>query len=438
MIKISNPRPLGALAVAGIAASLAACSGTPTNTSNVLPAARSSTPSAVARSRDASFEMLYAFSGQKDGANPDGGLVADASGALYGTTCAGGKDGFGNVYKVVASGSGYKLSTIYSFRGGNDGICPAYSLIRDGQGALYGVTAEGGGLNNYGTIFKLTPTGSGYKETVLHAFEDISEGRLPQQVMLAGDGALYGMTQEGGSGAACAPYCGTVYKLVPHGNRFKLTTLHQFQGGADDGDQPGGNLVFGNDGRLYGTTKYGGNSTCGCGVIFALDLGGKETVLHDFAGGQDGMNPTAGLTLDAKGRLYGTTYAGGGGTSSLCRGVGCGTVFGIGKNGSRYALLFAFTQQQQGFDPNASVAIDSNGTIYGTTYNGGSDGCGVLYELHKHGKSTYKQTILHEFAGGASDGRAPYSTPLLIDTTLYGTTQFGGPVDSGTIFKARP
>jgi uncharacterized repeat protein (TIGR03803 family) len=443
MIRIFNACPLGALAAVGMAASLAACSGAQSGSTSLPPQSHSVVPRSSATLRaNSSFSTIYGFSGQKDGSEPDGSLIADASGALYGVTCDGGKFGFGNVFKLAPSGSSYKLSTIYSFKGGNDGICPSYALVPDGQGAFYGVTVEGGGLANYGTVYKLAPKGSsGYKETVLHAFQNIDEGRAPQQLLLASDGALYGLAEEGGTGASCAPYCGTAFKLTPSGQRFKLSVLYQFQGGTTDGTQPHGSLVLGKDGRLYGTTQYSGDYTCssfGCGVLFALDPSGKETILHTFSGGQDGANPVTGLTMDTKGNFFGTTYAGGGAGSSICYpkygALGCGTVYSSDASGKSYGVLFAFTQQQQGSNPYASLTFGPSGTLYGTTYNGGSAGGGVLYKLQKHGK-TYKQTILHQFAG-ASDGRAPFSSPLLVGENLYGTTQFGGPVDRGTVFEA--
>jgi uncharacterized repeat protein (TIGR03803 family) len=173
---------------------------------------------------------------------------------------------------------------------------------------------------------------------------------------------------------------------------------------------------------LYGTTAYGG--AYGHGVIFRIDTAGNETILHNFAGGRDGATPNAGLVEDTAGNFYGTTQYGGRG----CDGQGCGTIFRISPAGQE-TVLYRFAGGANGASPLGGVAVDSAGTIYGTTWLGGIHSYGTVFMLDTSGN----QTVLHSFAGG-SDGANPLDSPVL-DTAgnLYGTTSAGGPY-YGTVF----
>ena len=266
---------------------------------------------------------LYAFSGSNDGSDPEGGLVMDGQGNLYGTTYYGGASFYGTVFELTPAGT---ETVLFSFPGGSGGANPYGNLTRDADGNLYGITIFGGGTacgasNGCGTVFKVTPGGS---ETVLYSFTGGADGWDPEAgLVLDAQGNLYGTTALGG-GTSClsGSRCGTVFKLIPAGTE---TVLYRFAGGSD-GSLPTGRLVFDKAGNLYGTTLYGGGSNCdyGCGTIFKLTPAGVETVLYRFTGGADGANPVGGLVLDAQGNLYGTTEAGG---RSGCGGRGCGTVF---------------------------------------------------------------------------------------------------------------
>src|ERR1700733_7547867 len=247
--------------------------------------------------------VLYSFQGgPTDGANPQAGLIRDTAGNLYGTTYAGGLS-FGTVFELDKTG---KESVLHRFKGNQtgDGAHPDGGLIRDRAGNLYGTTADGGstkrcqGRGGCGTVFELDRAG---KETVLLKF-DGPDGEAPEAGLVRdNEDNLYGTT----------PYesrdFGTVFRLD---KARRETVVHKFEGGNADGKLPYAGLIRDQEGNVYGTTYEGGPSNMG--VVFKLDKAGTETVLHSFAGGGDGAHPYAQLVRDAAGNLYGTTVAGGG------------------------------------------------------------------------------------------------------------------------------
>jgi uncharacterized repeat protein (TIGR03803 family) len=217
------------------------------------------------------FTFQYSPSGPPlypDGLFPSAGLLPDDSGAFYGTASIGGPCpaqvqpfGCGVAFKLTPSGSGYAFSLLYAFQGGSDGAVPVAGLIEDRNGALYGTT-EYGGVENDGTVFKLTPTGSGgYTESTLYAFAGGNDGALPVAGLIAERGALYGTTSSGGNANQ-----GTIFKLTPAASGYTETVSYAFQGGVDGGE-PFAGLVSGKGG-IYGTTMIGGAS--GLGTVFAL------------------------------------------------------------------------------------------------------------------------------------------------------------------------
>jgi uncharacterized repeat protein (TIGR03803 family) len=252
--------------------------------------------------------VLYSFTGEADGFFPDGGLVRDDAGNLYGTTLGGGTYFEGNVFKVDTTG---KESVLYSFTGLSDGGIPFSGVIRDNTGSLYGTTQIGG---NYGagTVFTLDTAG---KETVLYSFAGGVDGASPAAALLRDPaGNFYSTTISGGTSGL-----GTVFKLDKTG---KETVLYSFAGGTDGAYPYEAGLVRDATGNLYGTTYYGAGTGCGgsgCGTVFEVDPSGKETVLYRFTGGTDGSAPLVGLYRDKAGTLYGTTTSGGA--------YNCGTVF---------------------------------------------------------------------------------------------------------------
>jgi uncharacterized repeat protein (TIGR03803 family) len=357
--------------------------------------------------------ILYSFCSQgsncTDGAFPQSSLTSDGKGNFYGTTYLGGAYFAGTVFELSPNGSGgWNETVLYSFTGGVDGAFPAYSpVIFDSLGNLYG-TAYTAGANGAGVVFELSPVGKDWQETVLYNFcsqAGCTDGAAPVGgLIMDRAGNLYGTTISGpGSGAI-----GTVFELSPSGSGWKeqviynvaasyagltmdptgnifgvgsskvfelspngkggwtTSVLHTFIGTPTDGSAPEGTLVLDKAGNLYGTTTTGGASNLG--TVYKMTHGKKgwtERILHSFTGAKHGSDPWAGVVLDAAGNLFGTTIKGG----NL---PGIGIIFElvapIGKS-SYYKenVLWSFTQVE-GYAPYGSLIRDSAGNLYGTTY----------------------------------------------------------------------
>jgi len=240
-------------------------------------------------------------------ANPGlGDLIFDQADNLYGTTLGGGLNSYGTAYKLAPSDGGWTGSILYSFTGGGDGALPYAGLIFDRVGNLYGTTYSGG--SRWGTVFQLTPSGSGWTETVLYNFQNGGDGRFPTAGLIFDpSGNLYGSTSDGGSGC-----CGTIFELTPSGGSWTYSLVYSFTGTEYDQCGPWGTLVMDAAGNLYGTTNCDGAN--GDGNIFKLTPGGggwTYTDLYDFTGGSDGVYPHGNVVFDANGNLYGTAPYGG-------------------------------------------------------------------------------------------------------------------------------
>ena len=325
-------------------------------------------------------------------------------------------------------------------------------LVFDSAGNLYGTTAFGGRAQCFagcGTVYKLTPiSGGGWSYRVIYAFHGGHDGASPTGTLtldLAGN--LYGTTQGGGSNAWSGG-CGTVFELAPSsGGGWTENVLYRFSG--TNGQQPYAGLTLDAAGNIYGTTFVGGSGNClgGCGVAFELTPSGgqwNETVLYNFTGGNDGAAPVAPMIFDANGNLYGTASTGGVGS---CGGATCGVVFELTPSGSGWTenVLYSFKGgKQDGGSPLGALVFDPSGNLYGTTSNGGSqacnDGCGTVFELTPSA-NTWTEAVLHRFQGG-NDGAVPYNVALVLDQAgaLYGTTLLGGrsACTCGTAFKLTP
>jgi uncharacterized repeat protein (TIGR03803 family) len=328
----------------------------------------------------------------------------------------------------------YVFKTIYSFTNvGNDGNSPLASLIVN-KGALFGTTASGG-TEGWGTVFKVTTSGT---ERVLYSFKGYPhDGSDPYNGVTAVSNNYYGATDEGGDGPCTAPSspspihigCGIIFKVSGSGHEDVLYNFMAFS----DGAEPNGGLTL-FDGKLYGTTSFGGTgcvSYGGCGTVFAVSLSGKERVLYRFKGGSDGEFPTGNLTA-YNGSLYGATAAGG---SSQCG--GCGTIFRVSSSGAEH-LVYRFTGGANGYGPNGGLTV-LQGILYGTTFGGGSHDNGTVFSLTTAGQ----QRVLYRFRGGrGQDGTFPNPPLIGVNGALYGTTEFGGGGSGcsrkdgcGTIFK---
>lgn len=277
--------------------------------------------------------------------------------------------------------------------------------------------------------------------TPIHEFTCGEDGKTPEAgLTMDRAGNLYGTTIFGGTYQS-----GNVYKLTQRNGSWILTTLYDFKGGPD-GYQPQSRVVFGPDGRLYGTTAQGGNS-CGCGVAYALSppptacktalCAWQETVLYSFAN-FDGIYPGLGdLTFDQAGNIYGTTERGGasyGGGQNL----GYGAVYELtpANGGWSETVIHSFTDTPDGAFPYAGVTFDNAGNLYGTTFEGGSDSDGTIYRLAPSG-SGWNIGILYNFDG--STGGFPFAG-LISDQSgnFYGAASNGGPGGDGTVFELSP
>jgi uncharacterized repeat protein (TIGR03803 family) len=351
------------------------------------------------------FTVLYAFGNGTDGGTPYSDLVRDSFGNLYGTTFSGGTASVGTVFTLDPTG---KETVLYNFQGGADGALPVAGLIRGANGDLYGATVEGGGAN-HGTIFKLDATG---KEIVVHHFKS-ADGSYPDASLLRDSvGNLYGTTLEGGDSNL-----GTIFEL---GTDRVETVLHSFSGANGRFPYVYGGLIRDANGNFYGTSLAGGASDQG--VVFKLNAAGREIILHTFTGGADGGYPYAGLVMDEKGNLYGTTYMGGA--------SGQGTIFRV-TQGGKETVLYTFTGGADGGNPAARLLRDKKGNFFGTTYYGGASNSGVVFKLDKN----HNLTVLHSF-DYANDGGYP-TARLIRDASgnLYGTASAGGASNRGTVFK---
>jgi uncharacterized repeat protein (TIGR03803 family) len=291
---------------------------------------------------------------------PTAGVIRDAAGNFYGTTFIGQANinyGFGVVYKVDAAGH---AEVLHNFTGGADGGDPYGELLLDPQGDLYG-TASGGGASNNGVVFRIDPSGN---ETVVYSFAGGADGAGPLGTLIRDSaGNFYGTTNGGGASNA-----GVVFKIDSSGHE---TVLYSFTGGADGG-YPLGGLVADGAGNLYGATG-GGGTAASAGVVFKIDPSGHESVLYAFTGGADGAYPAwVTLARDAAGNLYGTT-AGGGTTNN-------GVVFKVDSAG-RETVLHNFTGGDDGSQPYAGVILGPGGEIYGATRFGGRANVGVVFEI---------------------------------------------------------
>jgi uncharacterized repeat protein (TIGR03803 family) len=325
--------------------------------------------------------FMYNFKGYpKDGEHPEtfGNLAGGYNSLLYGTTMWGGNspncssagyNGCGTVFTVDTNADvhhHYPEKILYSFNGA-DGQFPWGTLWFDISNPqnIWGTTGGGGTLGGWGTVFELTPDKKGnYKEHFLYSF-----------------------------------------------------------GGPNDGATPYGGVVQDRQGNVYGTTAGGGTESAG--VIFEIDGGGNEYVLHSMNGTTDGYGPMGGLVIDGNANLYGVAY--GAGDMNACNGSGCGTVFEVA-NGGKFSVLYRFKGGLDGQAPEGGLTIDGSGNLFGTTQYGGSQGGGTIFEITNKGK--YKQL----FSFGTGD--SPLSAMWLDESgNLYGSTPSGGYYNEGYAFE---
>jgi len=319
----------------------------------------------------------------------------------------------------------YKEKVLHAFTGGSDGG-ETTDLVRDAEGNLYGATSLGGNmsgncseLQGCGVVFELSAKG---KFRVLHTF-DFSDGAVPNKLIYDGTGNLYG-TAAGGNSACQNQGCGVIFKLTTDGD---FTLLYRFAGGSD-GSNPNG-LTMGAKGNLYGTTEGSISSDEEYGEVFELNTSGQFGVLYSFNGTTDGNSP-AGVIQDSQGNLYGTTVGGGDTSCILHKGSGCGLVYRLDTSGKE-TVLYSFKGRSDGAFPNSPLIIDKAGNLYGTASLGGYEkgichlpdspvGCGTVFKIDTAGAFS----ALVKF--DSTDGNYPGPLTEESDGTTFGTTVLGG------------
>ncbi|HEX3653140.1 MAG TPA: choice-of-anchor tandem repeat GloVer-containing protein [Rhizomicrobium sp.] len=369
------------------------------------------------------FQVIHDFTGGPDGAVPGYTLLPDGNNAFIGAANQGGA-GYGTVFHIARKSGAWSVKALYNFTsdegqpgwgvvqgpsgsmfvnasyaavmGGPCGSaleldrakapmnrvklastllhtytksedgCPTGNLLRDASGNLFGVT-QNGGAYSWGSVFELSPSESGWTQTILYSFQGQADGGAPYSELISdGAGNLYG------TASASTVNAGTVFELSPSGQGWSYDVLHTFTGGKDGG-QPVAALTFDREGNLYGaTTSFGAK---GGGTIFEMTPSGeswKFHVLHSLAG-SDG--PVASLAIDTVGAIYGTNFMDGA--------DGYGSVFSLTPEAGkwRYKDLHDFTGGADGGYPGGGVAFDSAGHLFGTAVLGGANGKGVIYEV---------------------------------------------------------
>ncbi|HZP22204.1 MAG TPA: choice-of-anchor tandem repeat GloVer-containing protein [Terriglobales bacterium] len=328
---------------------------------------------------------LFSFAG-RDGAYPTTPLTIGPGGVVFGTTSVGGTCssspyGCGTVFRLIPPPQtpaslifSWQESVLHVFTGNNDGGPRPGALIFDNSGNMYGTSFFGGPTGN-GLVFEFTPSGNDWTENVLYTFEGGTDGSGPRDpVADSSFDHLFGVTGGGGNSGCDRLGCGTIYELTRSGSGWTKTILHVFTDGAD-GAWPSGTPILDSAGNLYGTAP-GAFSSGGAVWELSPSAGGWTfSVLYTFNGCSN-CGPYGGVTMDAAGNLYGTTFGDGA--------FGKGNVFRLSPSngGWTYSDLHDFTGGSDGASPQGGVSLDSHNNVYGTAPQGGIDGVnGVAWEI---------------------------------------------------------
>ena len=413
---------------------------------------------AQAQSETVLYSFCSAGTSCPDGEDTSSGLITDGTGNFYGTTQSGGIGagyGQGTVFEISPNGhGGWTETVLYAFTGGTDGGRPASQVMLDSLGNLYGTT-QNGGTYNYGVVFKLTPTGNTWMETVLHSFAGGLDGENPTAgLIMDSQGNLYGTSDlcafelspsgvswtlqviyelGGGTHAALTMdpagnlfgvnSIAEVFEISPNGGGGwnPATIIHTFTGAPGDGYYPEGTLVLDKAGNLYGTTTNGGTNNFGTVYELTPESGGvwSEKILYSFGGANsNGQEPWAGVVLDAAGKIYGTA------PFSFREGT-AGTVFEltpqVGTYKEKILWTFDFTN---GADPFGGVILDNSGNLYGTTSSYGAQNGGNVYRINMHVVPTTTALM-------SSLNPSIYGQPVTLTATV--TSKLGPPPDGETV-----
>lgn len=388
----------------------------------------------------AQTQVIYSFAGGRDGEYADTDLVMDTAGSLYGSTVQGGAFSSGTVFQLSPAGTGWTHNVLYSFTGGADGGEPYKGVTLGPQGNLYG-TAGVGGLytgpcidTGCGVVFKLTNSGGVWTQRVIHSFTGGNDGYGPGAgVTVDAHGKVYGTTPTGGANGF-----GIVYELKPDGNgQWTETAIHTFAGGTDGIGGSAGRLALDSSGNVYGLCTTGGAN--GAGVVFELtpNPSGEwtETILYTFKDAPSSGFPYGALVADAKGNLYGTTYYAG--KNDL------GTVYRLSQRNGVWtqAWMYSFKGGTAGSSPISTLAADAAGNLYGTTSEGGAAacGCGAVFKLTLSDAAAPVYSVVYRFKG-PPDGAFVYNGMVADSsgTVLYGATVHGGTFNEGALYRFTP
>src|SRR5207248_3353836 len=373
------------------------------------------------------------FSCEEDeGEYADTDLETDSAGNIYGTTVLGWDFGSGTVFKLSHTSTGWVQTVLYSFTSGADGGEPYKGVTIDRQGNLYGTAVSGGSGScegGCGVVYKLTNSGGTWTQTVIHAFTGGDDGSGPgARVTVDRNGDIYGMTPTGGTYGV-----GTIYKIHPDAGTWDFQVVHTFTGGADGSSGSAGRMLL-NHGRLYGAATTGG--VYGSGVIFQLTptpVGEWDfKTLYSFHGQPDGSFPYGALLRAAAGNFYGTTYYGGRN--------GIGAVYELTPRPIgewRERVIYSFQNGSDGNSPISNLVRDAGGNLYGTTSEGGL-GSGTIFKLSPISGGQWTETLVHSFAG-PPDGGFSYNG-MVVDRfgNFYGATVHGGTADDGCVYQFTP
>jgi uncharacterized repeat protein (TIGR03803 family) len=409
--------------------------------------------------RAATLTTLHVFRGKADGGNPEGGLIIDKNGVLYGTTDIGGgaAGNSGTIFSLTppaTAGAKWTFKVLYRFTGGTDNGYPV-GLKMDRNGNLFGYTVDA-----FGTIFELAKpatAGKPWRLKTLYHFSGGTDGAYPNDVAPQQDGTLIGTTSAGGTGPCTYSSedpptgCGVVFRLTPPtaaNAPWTETLLHLFTRGADGARPNGAPIMIG--GALWGVAVQGGNGDCidngtgeigGCGVVYQLTPGAAgawtETLPYQFVGGPSGAGPFEGLLADPSGNFYGVTASGGDTSGDL---NGNGIVYQLAPAAGALTLhiLHSFTGGTDGSHPEGGLLLTPSGKLVGTTEFAPDGYHGTVFSLTQHppGSGTWSEKQLAKFA---LPGGIFVTGQIARDHAgaLYGVTYQGGNFNQGTVFQVQ-
>jgi len=353
------------------------------------------------------------------GTHTDYGVVLASDGNFYGITTFGGSANFGTIFKLTPTGT---ITTLVNFTGPN-GAVPRGGLIQASDGNLYGTTSGGG--TTYGTVFKVTLDGT-LTTIFTFTYDPVTfanNGFYPEAALVQGtDGNLYGTTLNGGTHPTTSNG-GTIFKMSTTGALLVSTTLNASGGEPANPHAP---LIQGSDGNFYGTSPVGGNTqTDNGGAVFRCTPGGVVTVLHAFSD-PEGRDPEGGVVQGSDGNFYGTTEAGGS--------ANFGVVYRVTPAGG-FTVLHTFTgtaaPDESGGQPFGEMILARDGNFYGTTRGGGAFSLGTIFKLTPAGVFT----IVYNFPEGTNGGQPQGALLPGSDGNFYGTTTGRGLGNGSTVFR---